>query len=53
MSAEHLNWSTPDELRFIDSLSFSGYQGYKQSIELRKNWGKINKSRVLKGLGLC
>ncbi len=39
------DWYTPDELRFIDSLTFSQYRGYKEAVGLRKDWGKIDKSR--------
>ena len=46
------NWYTVDELRFIDSLTFSQYRGYKEAVNLRKDWGKIDKSSVLKKLGL-
>jgi len=40
------NWTTGEELRFINSLSVRGLEGYKQAFSLRGRWGSIKKSKV-------
>lgn len=51
-------WTTGEELRFINSLSVRGLEGYKQAFSLRGKWGLIKKSKVFrylssKGINPC
>ena len=51
------NWKTEDEISFLNGLGAHGYGGaepycvllsrYVQAAELRVNWGKINKKKVI------
>ncbi len=47
-------WNTRDELRFLKALkerNFAAFEGYRQSLSLRKRWGRIDPVEIAKFLG--